>query len=65
MTENQDNRAPSSPDHDNALLSLRLPEIEDVEVFLVRLDDGTVVARTAGELEREGQEEAPEGGLGG
>jgi len=65
MTEKQDNRAPSSPDPDSALLSLRLPEIEDVEVFLVRLDDGTIVARTADELAREGKEEAPEGGLGG
>jgi len=32
--------------------SIRLPEREDVEVVLVRLDDGTIVARTRAELEK-------------
>jgi len=33
------------------LLSFRLPEVEDKEVYLVRLEDGRVVARTKEELE--------------
>ena len=33
--------------------SIRLPEREDVEVVLVRLDDGTIVARTRAELDKE------------
>lgn len=32
--------------------SIRLPEREDVEVVLVRLDDGTIVARTREELDK-------------
>ena len=41
--------------------SIRLPEQEDVEVVLVRLDDGTIVARTRQELEKaEGNPHPPE-----
>lgn len=32
--------------------SIRLPDREEVEVVLVRLDDGTIVARTRAELEK-------------
>lgn len=32
--------------------SIRLPEREEVEVVLLRLDDGTIVARTRAELEK-------------
>lgn len=34
--------------------SIRLPEREEVEVVLLRLDDGTIVARTRAELEKAG-----------
>jgi len=43
------------------LLRFRLPEVEDVEIYLVRTPDGRVVARTADELEELAQE-AEEGG---
>ena len=36
------------------LLQFQLPETKDIEVFLVRLEDGTIVARTKEELEKEG-----------
>lgn len=32
------------------LSSLRLPQRQDVEIVLIRLDDGTIVARAAHEL---------------
>jgi len=32
-------------------LSFRLPDAEEVEVVIVRLDDGRIVARTKDELE--------------
>lgn len=54
MTESQTGESPSSPVPGSELLRFRVPEIEDVEVYLVRLPDGTVVARTAEELEAEG-----------
>lgn len=42
-------------------LSFRLPDGEDVEVAIVRLDDGRIVARTKEELELlERPEPAPE-----
>lgn len=37
----------------------KLPEGKDVEVVLVRLDDGTIVARTADELPPPERKEAP------
>ena len=39
------------------LLSFRIPQVEDKEVVLVRLEDGRVVARTKEELEEAGEEE--------
>ncbi len=33
------------------ILSFRLPEAKEVEVVLIRLPDGTVVARTKAEVE--------------
>ena len=54
MTESPVNEGPSLPGPESALLAFKVPEIEDVEVFLVRLEDGTVVARTREELEVEG-----------
>lgn len=44
---------------ENELLKFKVPEVEEIEVVLVRLEDGTVVARTREELERLG-EAAPE-----
>ncbi len=39
---------------DNAkpLLQVKLPEMEDVEVYLIRLADGSIIARTKEELEK-------------
>ena len=34
------------------LLKVKLPEMEDVEVYLIRLKDGRVVARTRDEIEK-------------
>lgn len=50
MTELPEGAAPSLPEPGSELLRFQVPEIEDVEVYLVRLEDGTVVARTAAEL---------------
>ncbi|MEM3554491.1 MAG: hypothetical protein QXU79_01570 [Candidatus Micrarchaeaceae archaeon] len=36
------------------ILQLRFPDSKDVEVYLVKLEDGTIVARTKDELERMG-----------
>ncbi|GAH31618.1 unnamed protein product [marine sediment metagenome] len=56
MTESPINAPPSSPGPESELLKFRVPEVEDIEVVLIRLEDGTVVARTAEELEKEGGE---------
>ena len=34
------------------LLQVKIPEHEEVEVYLIKLADGTIVARTKGELEK-------------
>ena len=34
------------------LLQVKLPEMEEVEVYLIRLEDGRIVARTKDELEK-------------
>ena len=34
------------------LLQVKLPEMEEVEVYLIRLEDGRIVARTGQELEK-------------
>lgn len=39
--------------------SFRLPEGKDLEVVLVRLDDGRIVARTADELPEPERKETP------
>ena len=39
------------------LLKFRVPEVEDKEVYLVRLEDGRIVARTKEELEEEEEKE--------
>jgi len=46
------------------LLKFKVPEVKDVEVYIVRLADGRIVARTAEELEEskeEGEEKGKEG----
>ncbi|GAH67492.1 unnamed protein product [marine sediment metagenome] len=53
MTESPTNAPPSSPGLESELLKFRVPEVEDIEVVLIRLEDGTVVARTAEELAKE------------
>lgn len=53
MTESPTNGPPFSPAPDGELLKFRVPEVDDIEVFLIRLEDGTIVARTAAELEEE------------
>jgi len=42
--------------------SVRLPEREDVEIILVQLPDGTIVARTRQELEKAAGNPAHRGG---
>ena len=54
MTEELEKEEPSPVEPERELLRFQLPEIEDVEVYLVRLEDGRVVARTEDELEGEG-----------
>ncbi len=53
MTESPINAPPSSPGLENELLKFQVPEVENIEVVLIRLADGTIVARTAAELEEE------------
>jgi hypothetical protein len=53
MTESQGSEGKSSVGRGSELLRFKVPEIEDVEVYLIRLEDGTVVARTAEELVKE------------
>lgn len=51
MTERQEPTESSSGERVEDLLKFNLPDVSDVEIYLVRLDDGRVVARTAEELE--------------
>ena len=53
MTESPTNARPFSPGPESELLKFRVPEVDDIEVFILRLEDGTIVARTATELEAE------------
>jgi len=53
MTEEVSSEALSRLQREGKLVRLELPEVEDVEVYLVRLADGTVVARTRDELSSE------------
>ena len=34
------------------LLQVKLPEMKEVEVYLIKLEDGSIVARTKEELEK-------------
>lgn len=36
------------------LLKVRLPEMVEKEIYLIRLEDGSIVARTKEEIERAG-----------
>ncbi|MBA7634999.1 hypothetical protein ES703_42599 [subsurface metagenome] len=54
MTDAPINAPPFSPGPDGELLKFRVPEVDDIEVYLIRLEDGRIVARTAEELEEEG-----------
>lgn len=42
---------------ENELLKFQVPEVEEVEVVLVRLADGRIVARTREEIEKMGEVE--------
>ncbi len=53
MTESPINAPPFSPGLESELLKFQVPEVENIEVVLIRLEDGTIVARTAAELEAE------------
>lgn len=53
MTQSQEKEEKSSPASASELLKFQVPEIEDVEVFLIRLADGSIVSRTKEELEKE------------
>ena len=44
----------SLPEPELPLLKIKLPEMVDLEVYLVKLADGTVVARTKDELKKSG-----------
>ncbi|HUW96779.1 MAG TPA: hypothetical protein VMW58_13430 [Anaerolineae bacterium] len=61
MTESPENVAPFSPGPASDLLRFRVPEVQEVEVFLARLPDGRIVARTTEELGPE-SEITPRGG---
>ena len=52
MTKSPENQQPSSPGPEK-LLQFELPEVKDVEINVVRLEDGRIVARTAEELEED------------
>jgi hypothetical protein len=55
---NQVNESPSSERQISRLFRFTVPETKDVEVYMVRLPDGRIVARTAEEL-REVEHESP------
>jgi len=40
------------------LIKFNLPEAKEVEVVLVKLEDGTIVARTVEELRKGGKEQS-------
>ncbi len=53
-TQGQEKPAPSLPAIEEPSLKFRLPEMKEVDIFVVELEDGTTVARTAAELEEAG-----------
>jgi hypothetical protein len=40
------------------LIKFNLPEAKEVEVVLIKLEDGTIVARTVEELKKNGKEQS-------
>lgn len=48
----QGNEEKSSPATALPSLKFRLPEIEELDLFVIELEDGTKVVRTAAELEK-------------
>ena len=50
-TNEQEKPAPSLPATGEPSLKFQLPETEDLDLFVVILEDGTKVVRTAEELE--------------
>jgi len=60
MTEKQEKSSSSSPEPENTL-RFQLPEVNDVDVFLLRDEDGNVIARTGAELGAEKPESSPGG----
>jgi hypothetical protein len=55
-TELQEKREGLSPATGERFLKFRLPETEDLDIFVVELEDGRKVVRTAEELEDVGTE---------
>lgn len=53
-TELQEKQEPSSPAIAEPSLKFRLPETEELDLFVVVLEDGRKVVRTAEELEGDG-----------
>lgn len=47
-----ENEEKSSPEKEN-ILQFQFPEQKKVDVFLVKLTDGTIIARTKDELKKE------------
>jgi len=56
----QDNEEGLTPVPPPISLEFEVPEFDRVEVYLVTLEDGTVVTRTKEELKRPRSPEAPE-----
>jgi len=52
------------PELEQPLLKIKLPEMEEKEVYLIRLETGEVVARTKEELEKAPPAESAEGAKG-
>ena len=61
MTEKVERPSGSSQGFGEGAVRIKLPDFDEVEVYLVRLPDGTLVARTAEELSRE-KPASPPGG---
>lgn len=52
-TNEQEKQEQSSPVTGGPSLKFRLPEMEDLDLFVVELEDGRKVVRTAEELEED------------
>lgn len=55
MTEEQEKQEESLEALPEPTLKFKLPEMEDLDLFVVELEDGRKVVRTAEELEEDGQ----------